>query len=135
MKTVVTIILPLSLFLFTVLDIRSVDATAIADCEFEVFWNTLTIKEDSSGKTISPFISWEFRGLNSEAWINGPDPANPNYSYDQSAWVDTYLTHSLGANTATLSSDLNGNSPGILVTHTVSSSSSSYKLKQTKCIS
>ena len=100
------------------------NATAVADFEFKVFWNTLTIK-DSSGATISPPINWEYRGLNSEAWINGPNPGNPGYVYSQSPWVSTDLTHSLGNNTAALSSDLSNNSPGTLVTRTISSSSGS----------
>jgi len=98
-----------------------VNATAIADCEFKVFWNTLTIK-DSSGGTLSPSIDWYYRGLQSEAWINGPDTSNPGYVQSISPDVTTTVTHSLGANTATLSSDLV--SPyTTLSNHTISSSS------------
>ena len=97
------------------------NATAIADIEFTVNWNTLTIK-DSTGATVSPSIYWQYRGLSSESWINGPDPSNPGYVYSPSAWVGTTLTHSLGANTSALSSDLA--SPFTkLITHTISSSS------------
>lgn len=97
------------------------NATAIADIEFTVNWSTLTIK-DSAGATVSPSINWQYRGLNSEAWINGPDPSNPGYVYNQSAWNGTNVTHSLGANTSALSSDL-ADPYTKLITHTISSSS------------
>ncbi|OPY08615.1 MAG: PEP-CTERM motif protein [Syntrophaceae bacterium PtaB.Bin095] len=93
------------------------NATSIADIQVTIYWDTLTIK-NSSG-TVTPSINWEYRGLNSESWINGPPPAG---SASQSAWVGTNLTHSLGANTATLSSDL-ADPYTKLITHTISSSS------------
>ena len=110
-----------SVFLFMPATAQHVNATAIADIQFTVNWNTLTVK-DSSGATVSPDIIWQYRGLNSESWINGPDPSTPGYVYSQSAWSGANVTHSLGANTSALSSDLA--SPYTeLTTHTISSSS------------
>ena len=64
---------------------------------------------------------------NTEALIqnlgsNGPPPAGSDYDESQSAWVSTNCTHTLGVNTATLSSDL-ADPYTKLITHTISSSS------------
>ncbi len=118
----IAVILVMCFFLFMVLSTRNANATAVADCEFQVFWNTLTIK-DSSGAQISPSIYWEYSGLDSEAWINGPNPGNPGYATTGRKDGSNSLSNSLHNNTATLTSD--SITPNTLVTHTVSSSSGS----------
>jgi hypothetical protein len=84
-------------------------AVATADCELRVDWSSLQISGGDYG------VGWNYIGLNSETWINGPETTNPGYEHSQSPWQSTPLVWSLGNNTANLSSDQT------LISHTSSS--------------
>lgn len=87
------------------------NAAATADCELKVDWSSLQI----IGGVYD--VGWNYIGLNSETWINGPDSTDPAYAYSQSPWQSDPLVWTLGNNTANLSSGQE------LSSHTSSSSS------------
>ena len=89
-------------------------ATAVSDCELTVYWDQLSITGGSYE------TGWNYTGLHSETWINGPDPSNPGYVEDQTSVDTSPLLFTLGNNTASLSS-----TDTHLIAHTTSSSSGS----------
>ena len=89
-------------------------ATAVSDCELTVNWDQLSITGGSYE------TGWNYTGLHSETWINGPDPSNPGYVEDQASVDSSPLLFTLGNNTASLSS-----TDTHLISHTTSSSSGS----------
>jgi len=112
----------LSFFLFLVLIAKNVHATAIADCQFTVNWSTLTIKNSAGNIIYSPtspgsYVYWEYKGLGSESWINGPDTGNPGY--DHSAVEQGYSTSSpLWNNPTTVVNNLGANAASLYVNNT-----------------
>ena len=73
-------------------------AASTGECQLKAYWNTLTVRGGDYG------VGWDYIGLNSETWINGPESTNPGYVLSQSPWQSEPLTWTLGNNTAFLSS-------------------------------